>query len=126
METHKTPTPQAEDLAQLLNRVMDKRGLTRTEIAHRAGVSVSIVSAWASRKRGTRRGPSHAVLERLADALGEPRERVFAAAARKTPGPLTDDKRQAVLAVFAELTEEQQETKLVEMRALVEHNRTGQ
>lgn len=124
METTPEPAP-TEDLAQLLRRVMAEKDLTQTEIARRIDVSVSIVSAWVNRKRGGKRGPSSDILNRLADALGEPRDRVFAAAARKTPGPLNPDQEQEVLAVFRELTKEQQTTKIVEMRALVEHNRSN-
>lgn len=120
-----TPEPPIETLAQLLRRVIAEKGLTQTEIASRVGVSISIVNAWANGKRGGKRGPNRETLEKLADALGEPRDRVFAAAARKTPGPLTPDKREAVLRVFEELTEEQQAAKLIEMQALGEHNRTG-
>lgn len=104
---------------------MAEKELTQTEIARRAGVSVSIVSAWVNRTRGGKKGPSRQTLERLAEAIGEPRERVFAAAARKVPGPLTPDKEQQVLQAFRELTEEQQSDKILEMEALAERNRSG-
>lgn len=122
--TEPEPAP-TEDLAQLLRRVMSEKQLTQTEVARRAGVSVSIVSAWVNRQRGGKRGPNREVLSRLAEALGEDRETVFAAADRKVPGTLTPSREASVLAVFAELTEEQQAAKLVEMKALAEYNRQG-
>jgi transcriptional regulator with XRE-family HTH domain len=109
----------------MLRRVMGEKGLSQTEIARRTGVSVSIVSAWVNRTRGGKRGPNREKLERLAEAIGEPRHMVFAAAARPVPGPVTPDRRQAVLEVFAELTEQQQQDKLLEMKALAERNRSG-
>lgn len=124
MDTTPEPAP-PEDLAQLLRRVMVEKSLKQTEIARRTGVSVSIVSAWVNRTRGGKKGPNRQTLERLAGALGEPRDRVFAAAARKVPGPLTPDKEQEVLRVFRELTEDQQSDKILEMEALAERNRSG-
>lgn len=121
METSPQPP---EDLAQLIRRVMDEKGIAQAEIARRAGVSVSAVSTWVNRKRGAGRGPSRDILHRLAAALGEPERRVFEAAKRKTPGPISPDAEQNLLEYFRDLTEEQQHAKLVEMRALAEDNRS--
>lgn len=124
--TTDTPDPApTEDLAQLLQRVIAEKGLTRTEIARRAGVSVSIVSAWANRTRGQGRGPSRATLIALAAALGEPERAVFAAASRKTPGPLSADQEERVLGYFRQLTAEQQADQETVLRALAERNRQG-
>ncbi|MFF9643645.1 helix-turn-helix transcriptional regulator [Kitasatospora aureofaciens] len=94
-----------ETLAQLIRRVQDTRPeLTQTEIARRAGVSVSAVNTWANGSRI----PSRKSCDKLADALGEPRERVFAAANRRVPGPLTPDAEERILELYRRLTAEEQ------------------
>ncbi len=94
-----------ETLPQLIRRVQgDRPELTQTEIARRAGVSISAVNTWAL---GTR-VPSRKSCDKLAEALGEPRERVFAAANRRTPGPLTPDAEERMLTLYRRLTAEQQ------------------
>ncbi|MFD7410117.1 helix-turn-helix transcriptional regulator [Kitasatospora purpeofusca] len=94
-----------ETLPQLIRRVQDDRpDLTQTEIARRAGVSVSAVNTWATGSRV----PSRKSCEKLADALGEPRERVFAAANRRTPGPLAPDAEERLLELYRRLTAEEQ------------------
>lgn len=94
-----------ETLAQLIRRVQDKHpDLTQTEIARRAGVSVSAVNTWANGSRI----PSRRSCDKLADALGEPRERVFAAANRRTPGPLSPDAEERLLELYRRLTVEEQ------------------
>jgi transcriptional regulator with XRE-family HTH domain len=94
-----------ETLAQLIRRVQDaKPELTQTEIARRAGVSVSAVNTWAN---GTR-VPSRKSCDKLADALGEPRERVFAAVNRRTPGPLSPQGEERILELYRRLSAEEQ------------------
>lgn len=94
-----------ETLAQLIRRVQDSRPeLTQSEIARRAGVSVSAVNTWANGIRI----PSRRSCDKLADALSEPRERVFAAANRRTPGPLAPEAEQRILELYRKLTTEEQ------------------
>jgi transcriptional regulator with XRE-family HTH domain len=94
-----------ETLAQLIRRVQDGRPeLTQSEIARRAGVSVSAVNAWANGVRT----PSRRSCDKLADALGEPRARVFAAANRRTPGALSPESEQRILELYRKLTAEEQ------------------
>ncbi|WP_369183294.1 helix-turn-helix transcriptional regulator [Streptomyces sp. Y1] len=96
---------EGETLAQLIRRVQDARPeLTQTEIARRAGVSVSAVNTWANGGRT----PSRKSCDKLADALGEPRERVFAAANRRTPGRLSQDAEERILELYRRLTAEEQ------------------
>jgi transcriptional regulator with XRE-family HTH domain len=96
---------EGETLAQLIRRVQDARPeLTQTEIARRAGVSISAVNSWANGVRV----PSRRSCDKLADAIGEPRERVFAAANRRTPGALSPESEQRILELYRKLTAEEQ------------------
>ncbi|WP_431980072.1 helix-turn-helix domain-containing protein [Streptomyces qinglanensis] len=113
------------DLAQLIQWVTDTTGDNQTEIANRIGVSPATVSAWVNRTRGGTRGPNKAAMRRLAVEYGLPEVEVFAAAGRRTPGHLPADKKQELLDLFEELTEEQQQAQAIQMRALVQHNRQG-
>lgn len=115
-----------EDLAQLIQAIRDEYDVNEPEIARRIGVHVSTVNSWTTRRRGGGRGPARETLEAIAREFPSfPKERVFAAAKRRTPGPLSPDAEERVLALYRELTAEQQEAKELEMRALVEHNRSG-
>jgi transcriptional regulator with XRE-family HTH domain len=114
-----------EDLAQLISALKDQYGVTESEIARRIGVHVSTVNNWVHRKRGGQRGPNRETLLKLSREFPKfTQDRIFAAAGRKTPGPLTPDQEAELLRYFRDLTEEQQRSKLVEVRALAEHNRT--
>lgn len=114
-----------EDLAKLIRWIQDETGDSGSRIARRIGVASATVNSWLHGTRGGTRGPAKATLQRLAAEYQIPEERVFAAAGRRTPGPLTPDARERLLVLFEELTEEQQRAKEVELRALVEYNRQG-
>lgn len=95
----------SETLPQLIRRVQDERPeLTQTEIARRAGVSIAAVNTWVNGARV----PSRKSCDKLADALGEPREHVFAAANRRVPGPLSPDAEQRLLELYRRLTADEQ------------------
>ncbi|MFJ2375020.1 helix-turn-helix domain-containing protein [Streptomyces sp. NPDC087769] len=114
-----------EDLAQLLARLKDEYGVSESEIARRIGVSAPTVNNWVHRKRGTGRGPNPEKLRALHREFPKFSEgEIFAAAGRKTPGPLGPDAEQRLLELFRGLTAEQQEIKELELRALNEHNRS--
>jgi transcriptional regulator with XRE-family HTH domain len=105
----------SETLPQLIRRVQDARPeLTQTEIARRAGVSISAVNAWANGIRV----PSRRSCDKLADALSEPRDRVFAAANRRTPGQLSPDAEQRILELYRKLSAEEQRIVELQMGAL--------
>ncbi|MFE6866057.1 helix-turn-helix transcriptional regulator [Kitasatospora sp. NPDC057692] len=110
-----------ETLPQLIRRVQEQDpSLTQSEIARRAGVSVSAVNTWVNGERV----PSRRSCDKLADALGEPRERVFAAAGRRAPGPLTPDAEERVLELYRRLTAEEQrliERQLAALAAADQH-----
>ncbi|MEU2135327.1 helix-turn-helix domain-containing protein [Streptomyces sp. NPDC018352] len=115
-----------EDLAQLLARLKDEYGVSESEIARRINVSAATVNNWVRRKRGTGRGPNPEKLRALHREF--PRfseDEIFAAAGRKTPGPLAPAAEERLLELFRGLTAEQQEIKELELRALNEHNRSA-
>ncbi|MGP3752166.1 helix-turn-helix domain-containing protein [Streptomyces sp. IBSNAI001] len=113
-----------EDLAQLILRLKDTYGVSDSEIARRIGVAAATVNSWVHRKRGTGRGPNKEKLRALAREFPKFTEaEIFAAAGRATPGPLSSDARERILALIEELTEDQQEMTEVQIRALVERNR---
>ncbi|RLV66294.1 putative transcriptional repressor of cell division inhibition protein [Streptomyces sp. CBMAI 2042] len=114
-----TPT---EDLAQLLARLKDEYGVNDSQIATAIGVSVSTVNTWVHRKRQ----PRPDALRALAAAYPKfTEDQIFAAAGRKTPGPLSPAAEERLLELFRGLTAEQQEIKELELRALNEHNRSA-
>ncbi|MEU1122171.1 helix-turn-helix transcriptional regulator [Streptomyces sp. NPDC005899] len=125
MDTHEQQP--AEDLAQLIARLKDTYGVSDSEIARRIGVAPATVNSWVHRKRGGTRGPNKEKLRALAAAFPKFTEaEIFAAAGRAAPGPLSDDARVRILALIEELTEDQQEMTEVQIRALVERNRSRQ
>lgn len=115
-----------EDFAQLIAAIKTEYEVTESEIARRLGIAPATVNAWALRKRGTKRGPNPAILDRLHQAFPKfTRDRIAAAAGRKAPGPLSPDAKERLLRLFEELTEEQQTLIEMQVRAVVESNRPG-
>ena len=113
--------PPGEHFAQLLARLRDEYSVNDSQIATATGVSPSTVSTWNHR----RRQPRPDALRALAEAFPKFSEHeIFAAAGRKTPGPLSPTAEERLLQLFRGLTAEQQEIKELELRALNEHNRT--
>lgn len=123
-----TPPEQGEDLADLVQWIKDQTGDSDSAIARRIDVTPATVNNWVHRKRGTGRGPAAKNLRALAAAyagIGISEERVFAAVGRRRPGPLEPDAKERLLALFEELTEDQQRSQEIQVRALVEDNRSG-
>lgn len=120
-----SPSPDHEDLADLITWIMDTTRDSGSAIARKIGVSPAAVSNWHTRKRGTGRGPRTENLRALAAAYNIPEDRVFAAAGRKTPGPLTPDAEERILDLYRKLTEAQQQMTETQMRALADQNRQG-
>lgn len=117
------PTPETEDLASLIQWIKDTTRDSESAISRRIGVSPAAVNSWVRGTRGTGRGPNREALRRLAAEYKISEDRVFAAAGRRAPGPLSPDAKQRLLALFEELTEEQQRIKEIELRALADANR---
>ncbi|MER8266471.1 MULTISPECIES: helix-turn-helix domain-containing protein [Streptomyces] len=112
----------AEDFAQLLARLKGEYGVNDSAIATAIGVSAAAVNTWVHRKRQ----PRPDALRALAAAYPKfTEDEIFAAAGRKTPGPLSPAAEERLLELFRGLTAEQQEIKELELRALNEHNRSA-
>lgn len=115
-------TTPIEDLAQLLARLKDEYGVNDSQIAAAIDVSVSTVNTWVHRKRQPRPEALHRLAARYPKFSAD---QIFAAAGRKTPGPVSPAAEERLLELFRGLTAEQQQTKEVELRALNEHNRSS-
>ncbi|WP_405391116.1 helix-turn-helix domain-containing protein [Streptomyces sp. NBC_01102] len=111
-----------EDFAQLLARLKDQYGVNDSQIAAAIGVSVSTVNTWVHRKRQPRQEALHKLAARYPEFT---EDQIFAAAGRKTPGPLAPEAEERLLELFRGLTAEQQADKEVELRALNERNRSA-
>lgn len=119
METQDNPP--AEDFAQALAALKDEYKVSDSDIARAIGVSSAAVGTWVHRQKKPRR----ASVVALAHAYPKfTEERLFAALGRERPGPLDKSAEERLLALFRELTAEQQEMKEIEMRALAERNQS--
>ncbi|MER8219745.1 helix-turn-helix domain-containing protein [Streptomyces sp. NPDC094143] len=118
MEKPQPVAAASETLGQVLAAIKDELGLTETEIANRIGSHVSTVNNWAHGKAF----PREPALLKLAEAFPRYRARLFAATGKRSPAPLSDDRREAVLKVFDRLTEEQQQMLLIQANAVAEAN----
>lgn len=126
MTSHESAADSAPDFAQLLKLIKDTYQVSESEIARRIGVSAAAVNSWVRRTRGGGRGPKPENLRKLSQAFPKFSEDVvFAAAGRKAPGPLSPDARERLLALFEGLTAEQQRSFEVQIRALVDDNRSS-
>lgn len=115
-----------EDLAQLIKRICDEYDINQSELARRIGRHPSAVNNWVNRRRGSSRGPNRDTLQRIVQEFPKfTEERVFAAARRLPPAPLTPEARERLLKLFDELTEEQQRMMELQVRAVAEGNRQG-
>lgn len=113
------PQPAAnETLGQVLAAIKDEYGLTETELANRIGSHVSTVNNWSHGKAA----PRQPALLKLAALFPSYKTRLYAAAGKRAPAPLSEDRRAAVLREFDRLTEEQQEMLLTQVRAVADSN----
>lgn len=119
METEDNPP--VEDFAQALAALKTEYKVGDVDIAKAIGVTSSAVGTWVHRQKKPRRA-SVVALAKAYPKFTE--ERLFAALGRQAPGPLTPDAETRLLDLFRELTAEQQEMKEVEIRALIQRNRS--
>lgn len=120
METEDTPP--VEDFAQALAALKKEHQVSDSDIARAIGVSSAAVGTWVHRTRKPRRENIEALA--AAGYAGFGRDRLFRAAKRETPGPLTASSEAEMIELFRELTADQQEMKKIEMRAIGESNRS--
>lgn len=126
METPQEQHP--EDLADLIQWITRETGDNDSQIARKIGAAPATVNSWRNRTRGTGRGPAAKNLRKLAAVyagIGVTEDRVFAAVGRKRPGELSPDAAERMMKLFKELTADQQTQYEIQMRASVEHNRSG-
>lgn len=114
-------TPPVEDFAQALAALKAQFEASDSDIARATGVSSAAVGTWVHRQRKPRRESIEA-LHNAYPTFG--RDRLFRAAERETPGPVGVEARERLMALFEELTAEQQEMKEIEMQAIAERNRS--
>lgn len=93
-----------DDLAELIERVMQDKGWTLTTLARRSGLSTSTVHSWKSGDRATgSRGPSPDKLRLLAAGTGLTVAEVFEAAGRHVPAAIDDEEERRFLHMFRTL-----------------------
>jgi transcriptional regulator with XRE-family HTH domain len=118
VETPQSAAEPGETIAQVLAELKDHYRVSDSEIARRIDAHVSTVNNWANGKAL----PRHQALLKLGDLFPRYRRQLFAAAGKRVPAPLPPDRRDAVLAVFDRLTEEQQQMLLIQASAVADSN----
>lgn len=117
MENQEQP---GETFAEVLAELMDEYRVSQSDISRAIDGSPSTVSLWL---RG-QRTPRNDTIRKIAEAYPKYSvKRLTEAAGRKAPAPLTPDRRERVLDIFDQLTEEQQEMMLITGKALADSNR---
>ena len=118
METEDIPP--VEDFAQALAALKAEYQVNDSEIARRIDVSPATVNTWVHR----RRVPRADAIARLSKAFPKfSVARLSDAAGRKAPGPLAPEAEVRLLELFKGLTEEQQASFEIQLRAVRDSNR---
>lgn len=114
-----------DDLATLINRVMDEKGWTLSTLARRSGLSTSTLHSWKSGDRATgTRGPSPDKLRQLASGANLPVATVFEAAGRHVPAPIDDEEERRFLQLFRTLDGEDRRVLEATMQAMRERQKS--
>src|SRR5918993_4341332 len=118
------PTPRGEDLAALLQRLLDQvPDKTQKDLAEAAGIRYPTLNAWVNRTRGTSRVEPDS-LRRLREvfrawgvetSVGE----FFAATGRPVPGPSSDEREARLLRIYRQLTEGKQRALVKDAEAML-------
>jgi transcriptional regulator with XRE-family HTH domain len=109
-----------ETFAQVLAALKAEYDVKEPAIADRIGVHVSTVNTWAN----GRANPRANAIRALAREFPKFTEvRLFAAVGRKAPGPASPDRKERMLAILDQLTEEQQELMEIQGKAWADSNR---
>lgn len=113
-----------DDLARLINRVMDEKGWTLSTLARRSGLSVSTLHSWKSGDRATgNRGPNPDKLRQLAAGAGLTVAEVFEAAGRHVPAAIDDEEERRFLHLFRTLDTEDRRIVEATMQAMRERQK---
>jgi transcriptional regulator with XRE-family HTH domain len=114
-----------DDLAALIERVLDEKGWTLSTLARKSGLVYSTLHSW---KRGDRatgsRGPAPEKLRLLAKGAGLTVAEVFEAAGRHVPPPLADEDEQRFLHILREVGDQDRKILEATMQAMIERGRS--
>lgn len=115
-----------DDLAALIERVMDERDWTLSTLARRAGISTSTLHSWKSGDRATgSRGPSPALLRKFAEGAGLTVAEVFEAAGRTIPAPMDSESEGRFLHLWRSLEAEDRRVIEATMQAMSQRSKAG-
>jgi transcriptional regulator with XRE-family HTH domain len=112
----------ADELSTWILQELDDRDWSMRKLARRIGVSASSVSDLINGKMGA----SVEMCKRLAHAFNVPQESVMRRAGILAPEPPETASLVEANRLFAQLTEEERQMKIVEMRALIERRRSAE
>jgi transcriptional regulator with XRE-family HTH domain len=114
-----------DDLAALIERVMDEKDWTLSTLARRSGLKTSTLHSWKSGDRATgSRGPSPELLRQLAKGAGVPVAEVFEAAGRHVPAPMDDEDERRFLHMWRSLDSADRRVLDATMQAMIERQRS--
>ncbi|MDX3492155.1 helix-turn-helix transcriptional regulator [Streptomyces turgidiscabies] len=124
------PAPRGEDLAALLQRLLDQvPDKNQKDLADAAGIRYPTLNAWVNRTRGTSRIDPDS-LRSLRDVfrswgvettVGE----FFAAAGRPVPGPSSDEREARLLKLYQQLPEDKQRALVKDAEAMLAVSRAS-
>lgn len=109
------------ELAALIERVLNERQWSLTTLAKRSGLPLSTIHAWKSGDRATgSRGPSPDKLRKLAQGAGLTIAEVFEAAGRVVPAPMVTEEESRFVHLFRALGEQDRRVLEATMRAMTD------
>lgn len=114
-----------DDLAALIERVMDEKDWTLSTLARRSGISISTLHSWKSGERATgSRGPSPSLLRKFAAGAGLPVVEVFEAAGRHIPASMDEESERRFLHLLRSLDQADRSVLEATMQAMIERQRS--
>lgn len=114
-----------DDLAALIQSIMDEKDWTLSTLARRSGLPTSTLHSWKNGDRATgSRGPSPDKLRMLAAGSGRSVAEVFEAAGRRVPPVLADEDEQRFLHRLREIGEADRKILDATMQAMIERGRS--
>lgn len=114
-----------DDLAALIERVMDEKDWTLSTLARRSGISTSTLHSWKSGDRATgSRGPTPTLLRKFAEGAGLTVAEVFEAAGRHVPAPMDDESERRFLHMWRSLDGADRKVIEATMQAMTERQRS--
>lgn len=114
-----------DDLAALIERVMDEKDWTLSTLARRSGISTSTLHSWKSGDRATgSRGPTPTLLRKFAEGAGLTVAEVFEAAGRHVPAPMDEESERRFLHMWRSLDGADRKVIEATMQAMSERQRS--